>query len=245
MRVGSCVASTPSWLGQSFYSVVGPFLKVHRQNIPWSCRLQGGWRDYSAREISTNLKKTVVEPLGRFREMTNKRLRWGRKPVGGVKATLGDLGESWNGALSEEVKKVSKRNPEGCLWRLGCQSKGIWSTYFEISMSKNLKLNNSFSLYCINITVLGLEGIFVQWLHREGNRQNKVGPEFSISYNYVCFLDKLLLKSKNNILYFCNTPWPSAWIVLFTVETENCNEGYRMVQLIPLWMEWGGIFEAF
>ena len=34
-------------------------------------------------------------------------------------------------------------------------------------------------------------------------------------------------------------------MVLFSVVTENCSEESRMVQLIPLWMEWGGIFEAF
>ena len=41
--------------------------------------------------------------------------------------------------------------------------------------------------------------------YREGNRKNKVDSELSISCNYACSPGKLL-KCKNNILYFSNTP---------------------------------------
>lgn len=64
-----------------------------RKTIPWGCRLQGGWRTSSTGDKYELRGKKSAGALGRC-EMTDKRTRCERKPVGGVKATLGNLGES-------------------------------------------------------------------------------------------------------------------------------------------------------
>lgn len=53
-----------------------------RKNIPWGCRLQVGWRTSSTGN-KYKLRKKSAGALGRC-EITDKRTRCERKPVGGV-----------------------------------------------------------------------------------------------------------------------------------------------------------------